>query len=97
MRSYVPQTLYDGSACAKAESMLQLRDYKTAWSPLCPVDHDICQVDCKRDMGLYVPLMLCQGSTCAMVDSILRCCGYRTGLFTSPHLWDVRERIQLDG
>ena len=38
-----------------------------------------------------------QGSTCAMVESILRCCGYRTGLFTSPHLWDVRERIQLDG
>ena len=57
----------------------------------------MCQVECERDMGLYVPLMLCQGSTCAMVDSILRCCGYKTGLFTSPHLWDVRERIQLDG
>ncbi|BDA42444.1 Folylpolyglutamate synthase [Coccomyxa sp. Obi] len=38
-----------------------------------------------------------KGSTCAMVDSILRSCGYKTGLFTSPHLWDVRERIQLDG
>ena len=57
----------------------------------------MCQVDCERNMGLYVPPMLCQGSTCAMVDSILRCCGYKTGLFTSPHLWDVRERIQLDG
>ncbi|KAK9909332.1 hypothetical protein WJX75_000680 [Coccomyxa subellipsoidea] len=38
-----------------------------------------------------------KGSTCAMIDSILRSCGYKTGLFTSPHLWDVRERIQLNG
>ena len=38
-----------------------------------------------------------QGSTCAMVESILRHAGYRTGLFTSPHLVDVRERIRLDG
>ena len=32
-----------------------------------------------------------------MVESILRSAGYRTGLFTSPHLCDVRERIRLDG
>ena len=32
-----------------------------------------------------------------MVESILRNCGYRTGLFTSPHLWTVRERIQING
>ncbi|KAK9835139.1 hypothetical protein WJX81_000787 [Elliptochloris bilobata] len=38
-----------------------------------------------------------KGSTCAMVESILRSCGYRTGLFTSPHLWTVRERIQING
>ncbi len=38
-----------------------------------------------------------QGSTCAMVESILRTCGYKTGLFTSPHLWTVRERIQING
>lgn len=38
-----------------------------------------------------------KGSTCAMVDSILRKCGYRTGLFTSPHLIDVRERIRING
>lgn len=38
-----------------------------------------------------------KGSTCAMVESILRTCGYRTGLFTSPHLIDVRERIRIDG
>jgi dihydrofolate synthase/folylpolyglutamate synthase len=38
-----------------------------------------------------------KGSTCAMLASVLRCAGYRTGLFTSPHLTDVRERIQVDG
>ncbi len=38
-----------------------------------------------------------KGSTCAMVESILRSCGYTTGLFTSPHLIDVRERIRISG
>ncbi|KAI8104349.1 hypothetical protein M9434_002907 [Picochlorum sp. BPE23] len=38
-----------------------------------------------------------KGSTCAIVESILRQCGYRTGLFTSPHLIDVRERIRING
>lgn len=35
-----------------------------------------------------------KGSTCAMVEGILRECGYSTGLFTSPHLCDVRERVR---
>ncbi|RWS15124.1 folylpolyglutamate synthase-like protein [Dinothrombium tinctorium] len=38
-----------------------------------------------------------KGSTCAFVESILRKCGYRTGLFTSPHLVTVRERIRING
>jgi dihydrofolate synthase/folylpolyglutamate synthase len=38
-----------------------------------------------------------KGSTCAMLASVLRHAGYRTGLFTSPHFVDVRERIQIDG
>src|SRR5262249_40647876 len=38
-----------------------------------------------------------KGSTCAMLASVLRHAGYRTGLFTSPHLVDVRERIEVDG
>lgn len=42
-------------------------------------------------------LSVLQGSTCAMVESMLQQCGYRTGLFTSPHLVDVRERIRLGG
>src|SRR5437588_4906079 len=38
-----------------------------------------------------------KGSTSAMLESILRHAGYRTGLFTSPHLCRVEERIQVDG
>jgi len=36
-------------------------------------------------------------STARMVDSLVREHGLRTGLFTSPHLTTVRERIQIDG
>ena len=32
-----------------------------------------------------------------MVESILRSSKYKTGLFTSPHLFDVRERIRING
>lgn len=38
-----------------------------------------------------------KGSVCAMVEAILRAAGLRTGLFTSPHLVDFRERIRVDG
>src|SRR5262245_9616859 len=37
-----------------------------------------------------------KGSTAAMLAAILRRAGYRTGLFTSPHLCKVEERIQVD-
>jgi dihydrofolate synthase/folylpolyglutamate synthase len=38
-----------------------------------------------------------KGSTAAMLAAILREAGYRVGLFTSPHLCRVEERIQVDG
>ncbi|MGB2878326.1 MAG: folylpolyglutamate synthase/dihydrofolate synthase family protein [Dehalococcoidales bacterium] len=38
-----------------------------------------------------------KGSTAAMLASILKQSGYRTGLYTSPHLLNIRERIQVDG
>uniref|UniRef100_A0A0K0DI21 tetrahydrofolate synthase n=1 Tax=Angiostrongylus cantonensis TaxID=6313 RepID=A0A0K0DI21_ANGCA len=38
-----------------------------------------------------------KGSTCAFVESILRGVGFRTGLYTSPHLVHVRERIRING
>ncbi len=38
-----------------------------------------------------------KGSTCALLASILRQAQYRMGLFTSPHLCQIEERIQVDG
>jgi dihydrofolate synthase/folylpolyglutamate synthase len=38
-----------------------------------------------------------KGSTSAMLAAVLRRAGYRTGLFTSPHLTRIEERIQVDG
>jgi len=37
-----------------------------------------------------------KGSTAAMLDSILRISGYRVGLYTSPHLQHINERIRID-
>ncbi len=38
-----------------------------------------------------------KSSTARMVESLLRAHGLRTGLYTSPHLLNTRERICLDG
>lgn len=38
-----------------------------------------------------------KGSVCALLDALLRGSGRRTGLYTSPHLVDFRERIRVDG
>jgi dihydrofolate synthase/folylpolyglutamate synthase len=38
-----------------------------------------------------------KGSTSAMVAAVLQAAGYRVGLFTSPHLVSVEERIAVDG
>ena len=38
-----------------------------------------------------------KGSVAHLLASILQQAGYRTGLFTSPHLQDFRERIRVDG
>jgi len=38
-----------------------------------------------------------KGSTCAFVEHILRENGVKTGLYTSPHLVDIRERFRVNG
>lgn len=38
-----------------------------------------------------------KGSTSHMLASILQEAGYKTGLYTSPHLYDFRERIKVNG
>src|SRR5262245_46952274 len=38
-----------------------------------------------------------KGSTAAMLDSICRAAGIRCGLYTSPHLVSITERISISG
>ena len=38
-----------------------------------------------------------KGSVCHMLAAVLQQAGYKTGLHTSPHLRDFRERLRIDG
>ena len=38
-----------------------------------------------------------KGSVCAILEKIYRVAGYKTGLFTSPHLNKLNERIRMNG
>ena len=38
-----------------------------------------------------------KGSTAVMTATVLTKAGYKTGLFTSPHLENLRQRFQIDG
>jgi len=38
-----------------------------------------------------------KGSSSHMLAAILQQAGYKTGLYTSPHLVDFRERIKING
>ncbi|MEI6493886.1 MAG: folylpolyglutamate synthase/dihydrofolate synthase family protein [Verrucomicrobiota bacterium] len=38
-----------------------------------------------------------KGSVCAMLDSVFRTSGLKSGLYTSPHLCDFRERVLISG
>jgi dihydrofolate synthase / folylpolyglutamate synthase len=38
-----------------------------------------------------------KGSTSHMLATVFQQCGYKTGLYTSPHLKDFRERIKING
>ncbi len=38
-----------------------------------------------------------KGSTSHMLAAIFQAAGYKTGLYTSPHLYDFRERIRVNG
>ncbi len=50
----------------------------------------------QRLRALHIAGTKGKGSTAAMTAAILTAAGYRTGLYTSPHLVDFRERIRVD-
>ena len=51
----------------------------------------------KRFKSIHVAGTNGKGSSSHMLASILQEAGYKTGLYTSPHLKDFRERIRIDG
>ena len=55
------------------------------------LDHPHQQIKCLQVAGTKG-----KGSTCAMAANMLRGCGYTVGVYSSPHLVDLRERITVD-
>jgi dihydrofolate synthase/folylpolyglutamate synthase len=51
----------------------------------------------RRFAGVLIAGTNGKGSTAATLASILRAAGHRTGLYTSPHLLRVNERMRVDG
>jgi len=51
----------------------------------------------RRFRSIHVAGTNGKGSVCALIERVLREEGFRTGLFTSPHLVDFRERIRVRG
>ncbi|HSK13139.1 MAG TPA: Mur ligase family protein, partial [Phnomibacter sp.] len=51
----------------------------------------------KRFKSIHIAGTNGKGSTSHMLAAILHIAGYKTGLYTSPHLYDFRERIKVSG
>ncbi len=51
----------------------------------------------KKFRSIHVAGTNGKGSSCHMLSSILQEASYKTGLYTSPHLKDFRERIKING
>ena len=51
---------------------------------------------CQDSRVIHVAGTNGKGSVCAYLQSVLMEAGYSVGLFTSPHLADIRERIRVD-
>ena len=49
-----------------------------------------------RKFKAYVAGTNGKGSTSNMIASILQHAGYKVGLYTSPHIKDLRERIKIN-
>ncbi|THG54782.1 folylpolyglutamate synthase/dihydrofolate synthase family protein [Muribaculum caecicola] len=51
----------------------------------------------ERFLSIHVAGTNGKGSTAHTLAAVLQCAGYKTGLYTSPHLVDFRERIRVNG
>lgn len=87
-------------------SLEEARDFlyqrKTTYNKTYKLDRVICLFEQLNLRQLPCPVIHVtgtngKGSTCAMLESIYRTAGFKTGLFTSPHLISVLERVQVSG
>ncbi len=81
-------------------------DYERMASRYAPEDYDLDRMRRllasagnpeRAFLSLHIAGTKGKGSTAHFAESLLRAAGKRTGLYTSPHLVDLRERIRLDG
>ncbi|MBI3856166.1 MAG: bifunctional folylpolyglutamate synthase/dihydrofolate synthase [Planctomycetes bacterium] len=84
----------------------EFTDYERMASTYAPGDYDLDRMRRlltalgnpeRAFLSLHIAGTKGKGSTAHLAEAILRAAGYRTGLYTSPHLVDMRERIRLDG
>jgi dihydrofolate synthase / folylpolyglutamate synthase len=95
-----PDAAADTDRYARVQAALLARWPETKLEP--SLDRMAALVDLLGDPQRAYPVIHVAGtngksSTSRMIESVLRAFGLRTGLVTSPHLVDVRERILLDG
>ncbi|RJO63007.1 MAG: bifunctional folylpolyglutamate synthase/dihydrofolate synthase [Dehalococcoidia bacterium] len=81
-------------------------DYETSHQPRSPLNYDLRRMDellarlgnpHLKARTVHIAGTKGKGSTAAMVASVLTASGYHAGLYTSPHLVDIRERMRVDG
>ena len=81
-------------------------DYETQHQPRSPINYDLRRMDellarlgdpHLKAKTVHIAGTKGKGSTSAMIASVLTAAGYCTGLYTSPHLVDIRERVRVDG
>ncbi len=68
----------------------------STWS-ICACSRDALGNPQRRFAGILIAGTNGKGSTAATLASILEAAGHRTGLYTSPHLQRINERIRVNG
>jgi len=80
-------------------------DYETMHKPHSSVNYDLRRMDelllrlgnpHLKAHTVHIAGTKGKGSTAALIASVLINAGYQTGLYTSPHLIDMRERIRIN-
>jgi dihydrofolate synthase / folylpolyglutamate synthase len=76
------------------------RDGPAAYKASLDNTHALCDLTGNPEKGLtciHIAGTNGKGSVAHMLASVLQAAGYKTGLYTSPHLRDFRERIRING